>query len=470
MASFTLSQMGKTKLCFEGFQYVKNKVRGEKTYWRCSKRICGGRAITVDNAGELFDVKTTKEHCHVPEGDEDDDDMDDYESDDNFEMDVSFHSDMHQDSPFRDKLKEKTLMANQVKEAPSLAVDAVHVKSNPIPDGVTVKGYDFNKGVDYEALLKTYHRCGFQATNFGKAVEEINRMITKKFEEIPADKQDKLNLNPCGREKTNCTIFLSYTSNLISSGVREVLCYLAQHNMVDCIVTSAGGIEEDFIKCLANTYLGDFSLRGADLREKGLNRIGNLLVPNDNYCKFEDWVMPILDQVLKEQNEEGILWTPSKLIHRLGKEINNPESVYYWAYKNNIPVFCPALTDGSLGDMLYFHSYKSPGLVLDIVEDIRRINSQAVLAVNTGMIILGGGLIKHHTCNANLMRNGADYSVYINTASEFDGSDSGASPDEAVSWGKIKKTATPVKLCTEATLVFPLIVAETFAKREKEFK
>ena len=54
------------------------------------------------------------------------------------------------------------------------------------------------------------------------------------------------------------------------------------------------------------------------------------------------------------------------------------------------------------------------------------------------MIILGGGLIKHHICNANLMRNGANFSVFLNTASEYDGSDSGARPDEAVSWGKIK--------------------------------
>lgn len=62
----------------------------------------------------------------------------------------------------------------------------------------------------------------------------------------------------------------------------------------------------------------------------------------------------------------------------------------------------------------------------------------AVKANNTGMIILGGGVIKHHICNANLMRNGADFAVYINTASEFDGSDAGARPDEAVSWGKIR--------------------------------
>ena len=69
-----------------------------------------------------------------------------------------------------------------------------------------------------------------------------------------------------------------------------------------------------------------------------------------------------------EQKEEGVVWTPSKMIARLGKEIDNPDSVYYWCYKNNIPVFSPAITDGSLGDMIYFHTYKNPGLVVDIVE------------------------------------------------------------------------------------------------------
>ena len=87
--------------------------------------------------------------------------------------------------------------------------------------------------------------------------------------------------------------------------------------------------------------------------------------------------------------------------------------------------------------MIYFHSYQKPGLVLDIVEDIRGINNEAKFALNTGMILLGGGVIKHHICNANLMRNGADFSLFVNTGQEFDGSDTGAKPDEAVSWGKV---------------------------------
>ena len=177
--------------------------------------------------------------------------------------------------------------------------------SNAIPEGTpTVRGYDFNQGpVDYSALLTSFLTTGYQATNFGLAVEEVMRMIrwgatdeeaAKLFENDPvtyASAED-------AKQKAKCKIFLGYTSNMSSSGVRECIRFLCQHRMVDVVVSTAGGVEEDFIKCLAPTYLGDFALKGAALRSQGLNRIGNLLVPNDNYVKFEEWLMPILDQLL----------------------------------------------------------------------------------------------------------------------------------------------------------------------------
>jgi deoxyhypusine synthase len=237
---------------------------------------------------------------------------------------------------------------------------------------------------------------------------------------------------------------------MISSGLRETFRYLVQHKHVSAIVTTAGGIEEDLIKCLAPTYTGSFSTPGAGLRAKGLNRIGNLLVPNDNYCRFEEWILPILDTMYDEQKASGQPWTPSRLIHRLGTEMNDDRSVCTWAARNDIPVFCPAITDGSLGDMIFFHTFKtSPGhLHCDSVADIVRINLLAMNARRAGMIILGGGVIKHHIANACLMRNGADSAVYVNTAQEFDGSDAGARPDEAVSWGKIRAGADSVKVCS----------------------
>jgi deoxyhypusine synthase len=185
-------------------------------------------------------------------------------------------------------------------------------------------------------------------------------------------------------------------------------------------VTTAGGVEEDLMKCLAPHYMGDFALRGTELRPKGINRIGNLLVPNRNYCMFEDFMAPLLDTMLDEQEVaaktgEPFYWSPSAMIHRMGQAIDNEDSICYWAHKNDIPIFCPAITDGSIGDMIYFHSFKRPGLIVDIAQDIRKINNMALKARRSGMLIFGGGLVKHHICNANLMRNGANYAVFVNT-------------------------------------------------------
>ncbi|PKS12170.1 hypothetical protein jhhlp_001468 [Lomentospora prolificans] len=356
-------------------------------------------------------------------------------------------------------------MADSQNQPPAAATDAVLVPSDEMPkDAQRVEELDFNKlkrPITAEDLLQGMRHMGFQASSIAEAVRIINDMRAWR--------------DPKSGEKT--TIFLGYTSNLISSGMRATLRWLVEHKHVSCIVTSAGGVEEDFIKCLGDTFMSSFSEKGADLRAKGLNRIGNLIVPNSNYCAFEDWVVPILDKMLDEQEEtknteNPVKWTPSRIIHRLGKEINDERSVYYWAYKNNIPVFCPALTDGSLGDMLYFHTFKaSPReLTVDIVQDIRAINTISVRAKRAGMIILGGGVVKHHIANACLMRNGAEHAVYINTGQEFDGSDAGARPDEAVSWGKIKVGADHVKsiqVYAEATTCFPFIVANTFAKESE---
>lgn len=139
--------------------------------------------------------------------------------------------------------------------------------------------------------------------------------------------------------------------------------------------------------------------------------------------------------------------------------------VSFFFIQNKIPVFCPAITDGSLGDVLFTHSVRNPGLRIDLVEDIRALNFISLRSVSSGMIVLGGGVAKHHTYNACLMRNGADYCVQVNTAQEFDGSDSGARPDEAVSWGKIGVEGQTVKIHADASLVFPLLVAQTFASQ-----
>ena len=180
-------------------------------------------------------------------------------------------------------------------KVPTMLTDSVYVESIDISDKEEVKGYDFNNGIDYQKIFATYRHTGFQATNMGLAIEEINKMIKWRLSDEPVkEDEEEAFKDPEVRKKTRCTIYLGYTSNMASCGMREYIRYLCQHKMVDQIVTTTGGIEEDIMKCLAPTFIGDFALRGADLRAQGLNRIGNLIVPNDNYVKLESWFQPLV--------------------------------------------------------------------------------------------------------------------------------------------------------------------------------
>lgn len=160
------------------------------------------------------------------------------------------------------------------------AKDAVLVQSEEMPaDSSAVEELDFDKlaargPILAEDILWGSENMGFQAAAAAQAAHIINNM--RAWE------------NPETGDRT--TIFLGYTSNLISSGLRGAIRYLVKHGHVSAVVTTAGGVEEDFIKCLGKTYMGSFTSPGAELRAKGLNRIGNLIVPNDNYCKFETWI------------------------------------------------------------------------------------------------------------------------------------------------------------------------------------
>ncbi|MBU2638590.1 MAG: deoxyhypusine synthase [Nanoarchaeota archaeon] len=304
------------------------------------------------------------------------------------------------------------------------------------PEGISIKGYDFNKGVDYDKILASFLSTGFQATHLAKAIALIETMIKEK-----------------------ATIYLGYTSNLVTSGIRDVIRYLAEHKKVNVLVTTAGGIEEDIIKCLGDFKLGKFSASGELLKQEGVNRAGNILIPNARYCRFEEFLMPILEKIYAEKKTISV----SDFIKLIGKEINNEQSIYYWCWKNNIDVYCPAITDGSMGDMIHFFMYKHPDFKMDIAADIHKLNEFTITQKKTGIILLGGGVMKHHICNTNMMRNGADYSVYVNTGEEWDGADSNARPDEAVSWGKLKGES--VKVFGDATILFPLMVAKTFARK-----
>ena len=308
-----------------------------------------------------------------------------------------------------------------------------------LDDHPKVQGYNFEKEFNFTEFIDSYFNTGFQATNLKLALDIVKQM-----------------------RKDKAYITLGFTSNMISSGVRDMITYLTKHKLINMLVTPAGGIEEDMIKVFKPFVIGQQRAPGAMLLENGINRTGNLFVPNDRYLHFERNFIPFLEKMYQKQLKLGRPLSGQELLKEVGLYIDNEESFLYWAAKNDIPVFCPAITDGALGDMVYFFKKRQKDFIIDICKDMTEIVDIYLNVEKSGVIILGSGVTKHHILNANIFNGGADYTVLINTGNEFDGSDSGADPEESVSWCKIKPTSPYVKVNCDATIAFPLIVKAGF--------
>jgi deoxyhypusine synthase len=295
-----------------------------------------------------------------------------------------------------------------------------------------VKDFCLKSGMKVSELVSQMGYAGFQATHIGKAVDIIKKM-----------KQDK------------ATIFLSFTANMVASGLRSVFAELVKRKFVDVIVTTGGAVEHDLIKAYEPYILGDFNMDDAQLHKKGINRIGNILVPNERYILLEKKMQDIFKKIYAEKK----IISPSDLIFEMGKTIDDKNSFLYWATKNNVPIFCPGITDSAIGLQVFFFKQDQKDFVIDVTGDMKKLADIVFSAKKTGGIILGGGISKHHVLGVNIVRGGLDYAVYINTAVEWDGSLSGAQTKEAVSWGKINKKAKCVTVNGDATVIFPLIIA-----------
>lgn len=225
-----------------------------------------------------------------------------------------------------------------------------------------------------------------------------------------------------------------------------------------------GSIEQDILDSL------QCRLDQCDEEKRWLNPDNQKKNDNDSERKrTTQWIHEIFDEMLYEQKSRNFIWTPSMMIAKMGLKINDTNSICFWAERNKIPIFCPEISNGELfAGAFLSHSQTNPGLILDILNDLRRINSLAMKALNSSIISLGGGVVKHHMCKTNCVRDGADFAIYINEALEFDGSDSGAQPDESVACGKIKSSANPVKIHADPNVVFPFLFAETFFRAKTE--
>ena len=300
-----------------------------------------------------------------------------------------------------------------------------------------VKDIKLRKGMSSNELVKElYESGGFSAKKVAVGVDILEKMVKEK----------------------DCVKFLSFPACIVSTGTRGVIKELLKRKLFDVVITTAGTLDHDLARVWKDYFHGTFMADDRELHKKGVNRLGNIFIPLECYGTIlEEKMQPILQELFTIKQK----WSTKDLIWEFGKRLekHGKDSILYWAWKNQIPIYVPGITDGAFGSQLWMYYQEHRDVVIDLFQDEQEISDIVFDAKKTGALIVGGGISKHHTIWWNQFKGGLDHVVYVTTAVEYDGSLSGAQTREAISWGKITEKADNVTIEGDATVLLPLMVS-----------
>lgn len=250
--------------------------------------------------------------------------------------------------------------------------------------------------------------------------------------------------------------FISFTGNIVSTGLRGLIAKLIRDGHFNVIVTTTGTVDHDIAKSIGPGYFkGKFELDDLMLRDMDIHRLGNVLVPLESYG-------PLVEKFVKELMEElkGRRISASELLSLSGERIKDPNSILRAAYERKVPIIIPGFYDGSFGTNALIYSRLNK-VEIDLSYDQKILEDMVFESTDKKSLALsiGGGISKHHVIWWNQFKGGLDFAIYLTTAPEYDGSLSGAQTREAISWGKLKKSAKHIVVYGDATITFPLLVS-----------
>tara|TARA_B100001113_G_scaffold266293_1_gene221138 strand:- start:341 stop:1366 length:1026 start_codon:yes stop_codon:yes gene_type:complete len=313
-----------------------------------------------------------------------------------------------------------------------------------------VVDYSFSEVGDISSLIDQMANAGgFSATKLAHARDVLAEAIEK------SNRDGVLN-------------WLSFPACLCATGTRGFFVEAVKRQAYNVIITTCGTLDHDIARTYQAYFHGAFELDDVELGEQGLNRLGNVIVPNECYGDIlEKSVLPWLEEIEQERKElnpenpwHG--FGSVELCWAFGDRINDESSLLYWAAKHRIPIIIPGLSDGSIGAQLFMHRQRSPDFMIDFLADEQILSDLTWTCEESHALMVGGGISKHHVIWWNQYRGGLDSAVGITTASEHDGSLSGARLREAISWGKIRPEAPQVTVEGDASVLLPILGSDLF--------
>jgi deoxyhypusine synthase len=270
-----------------------------------------------------------------------------------------------------------------------------------------------------------------------------------------------------------CTVFLALAGAVVPAGLRYVVSDLIRKRLIDALVSTGANIIHDLVEALGgHHYKGHWFVDDFFLYKYHINRIYDIFVPEEDFVKADKDLIEMFDKIAEEN--QGKVLSTSELMRHIGGRLKDSRSIVRAAYEADVPIFLPAMRDSEFAFIHIVHKdrmKKDRALLIDSFEEASEMVALAQKSERLGMVVIGGGVPRNAVQHAALMADkGLDYAVIITTDRPEYGGLSGSTPEETISWGKLKRKAGKVMVIGDAMIIFPLMVAAVLERLGRDFK
>jgi deoxyhypusine synthase len=306
-----------------------------------------------------------------------------------------------------------------------------------------VDAFLISKECSVSELVTKMGGTSFQARNLARGVEIWAEMLE---EEV--------------------TIFFGLAGAMVPAGMRQVMVYLIENRLIDCLVSTGANLFHDLHESLGRLHWkGSASADDRELASSKIFRIYDVFTSEEEFDNTEEFAINFSNRL-----EQDRAYTTREYFFSLGKELlsqGKKDGILTAAAKANLPIYCPAPGDSVFGTALAAARVKGGNkLLFDIVTDIIEMVKIASAARSSGAIFIGGGTPKNFIQQIELCGyifdrelKGHDYAIQITTDSPQWGGLSGCTFEEARSWRKVSPNAKTVTINCDATIAFPIMVS-----------
>jgi deoxyhypusine synthase len=280
-------------------------------------------------------------------------------------------------------------------------------------------------------LADSFSGCAFGAGRLSEAVEIYREMVND----------------------SDCTKFFGLAGAMVPAGMRQIVSDMIREREIDILVTTGANLVHDIIEAMGlRHYKGTLAVDDIQLKHEAVNRIYDVFLPEQHFSDFEDKMQSIFRELPDRLSI-------TELLSHIGATLDDGSSILKSAYDMHVPVYCPAIQDSIIGLQAWLYKQTKP-LNVDVFDDMRGLIDRCYEAKRAGAMIVGGGVPKNFILQSMLVTpRSFDYAIQLTMDRPETGGLSGATLDEARSWGKVGENARCVTVYSDATITLPIIVA-----------